>query len=54
MGDKELSINILKNKRTNQLSIVLPKKKIFPKNKKTFGKFLEPKRIKIKEWEFEW
>jgi len=41
----------MRNKRTNQFSTVLPKKKLFPKNKLNRINFC-PKFIKIKEWEW--
>ena len=45
---KELVRNIFKNKRNDQLSITLPKKLL-----KKDG-LLCPKKIRIKDWEFEW
>ena len=48
---KGLILDILKNKRTNQFSIVLPKKKMLKKRKNS--DFISPKKIKLKDWEFE-
>jgi hypothetical protein len=44
MGKKKLICNIFVNKRTNQLSATIPKKKI----KINFN----PKKIKINDWEW--
>jgi hypothetical protein len=45
---KEMIRKLYRNKRTNQLSITLPKKRL-PK-RKSYENYL-PKKIKIKDWE---
>ena len=47
MDKRKLIRNIFTNKKNNQNSITLPKG-MFPKDS------LKPKKIKIKDWEFEW